>query len=152
MGERCVGHCCQKFTIPYEPEQLRAAELQVEAWRAAGADQSRWPEFTRGLAVPEDIETIGAMVVYLGQEDGSPYYTCKHFDEATSNCAIYETRPRMCSAFPYGRRCPYDACEWTEARRVRLPMFVEGRHAVVARAVEEPNLEEIARALDTSGG
>lgn len=96
---RCSGHCCKRFYLPLSPDELKQARVQGR--------------YT-------DIETIADMVIFLekskmrvdgteGPEEGH-YYTCRHFDEASGNCGIYERRPRMCSEYPYGAACKYKAC------------------------------------------
>lgn len=96
---RCSGHCCKRFYLPLSPEELKQSALEQ-----------------RHI----DIETIADMVIFLekskmrvdgteGPEEGH-YYTCRHFDEATGNCGIYERRPRMCSEYPYGSACKYTEC------------------------------------------
>lgn len=37
-------------------------------------------------------------------------YTCKHFDKKAGNCTAYESRPAMCSNYPYNRKCEYKQC------------------------------------------
>ena len=51
--------------------------------------------------------------------DGSPKYSCKHWNRETRNCMDYENRPSMCRRFPYGTPCPYIAkgCTWTDAEQ-----------------------------------
>lgn len=34
-------------------------------------------------------------------------FTCRHWDESTRLCGIYEDRPKMCRRFPYGKKCPF---------------------------------------------
>lgn len=37
-------------------------------------------------------------------------YTCRHWDEDTGLCGVYEDRPRMCRDYPYARACDHDDC------------------------------------------
>lgn len=126
--DRCTGHCCEMFTLPFGPDELTA--------RCASED--------RKLV---DGEIIRDMVVYLGPTDKHPgdgtplgrtvyLYTCRHFDRERHDCRIYETRPRMCREYPYGKRCLYPACTWAAAREGRvdgqgneLPAQLEVAHA-----------------------
>ena len=49
------------------------------------------------------------------------YWTCSNHDRATGNCAIYDTRPRMCKEYPYGRPCGYiDCTQKDELVQIRL--------------------------------
>lgn len=105
MGDRCTGHCCKAFTLPYDPKELREKTL-------AG-------KFSDG------DEKVADMVIYLGFAELPPngpahhnthglpdhWYTCKNLTPE-GNCAIYEDRPRLCRDFPYKAPCPYPACEW----------------------------------------
>ncbi len=113
MGDRCTGRCCRGFSLPYSPTGL--------ASRAAAG----------GI---EDGEQIAAMVIPLGESPTLPghwRYDCRNL-LPSGDCAVYESRPRMCSRYPYGRHCIHgDECEWDDARlgRVReggrrcLPMW-----------------------------
>lgn len=38
-------------------------------------------------------------------------FDCKHFDGR--NCTAYESRPRMCSGYPYGGACRVEGCTMT---------------------------------------
>ena len=61
---------------------------------------------------------LGAMLIPLeAAEENSTYwwYTCKHL-RPSGDCAIYETRPEMCSKYPYGHKCRYPGCTWDEAK------------------------------------
>ncbi len=103
MGDRCTGQCCRAFFLPYSPEALDALA-------------ARQPD--------EETLQVHGMVVHLGLFDVNPagglnpvpchYYTCKHFDEPSGNCGIYETRPKMCRDFPYGKPCPFPDCGWDD--------------------------------------
>lgn len=58
----------------------------------------------------DDIIKIADMVMFLRHDHKGYHYTCKHFDKNTGNCRIYKTRPKMCSAYPYGNECKYKGC------------------------------------------
>lgn len=96
--ERCAGHCCRVFSLPYGPGELAEVAGKVR-----------------------DGEQIAAMVIYLGHGpasafpgapplDPSHFYTCSNHDPVTGDCRAYESRPSMCSDFPYGKPCPYPEC------------------------------------------
>jgi Fe-S-cluster containining protein len=36
---------------------------------------------------------------------GQALFTCRHWDEETRLCGAYDTRPGMCSKYPYGSPC-----------------------------------------------
>lgn len=104
-AKRCTGDCCKVFSLPYTPEQLKE-------------------KFDNNRLDKRDRQVPG-MVIYLGQHEkyegwpttGLPehLYTCKNFDRETNNCMVYETRPGMCSDYPYGTRCRYESCTGTHA-------------------------------------
>jgi len=105
-SKKCGGACCRRFTLPYPPEQLKEKYL---AWYRRDYERE---------TIPQDIHLIYPMVTYLGFMRSEPYqqnelhwYTCKHLDEETSLCKIYEIRPKMCREFPYESKCPYSGCK-----------------------------------------
>lgn len=96
---RCTGHCCQRFALPYGPGELRRRRHQIV-----------------------DGDQIASMVVYLGFTKNDPpridgpsgkrhhWYRCRNFVDG--ECSIYATRPKMCAEYPYGNRCKYAGCTW----------------------------------------
>lgn len=74
--------------------------------------------------IPNEIEEIAAMVIPLDPAEGvAHYYTCKNL-LPNGDCGIYQTRPVLCSAYPYGRTCRYSDCTW-DAVRQRLDVQKE---------------------------
>lgn len=119
MGDRCTGHCCQRFTLPLSPDEIRE---NYDAWRAQKSEDSN-------KRVPlEDIWLLAPMVRYLGflhsdsngdpSPEGRHWYRCVHLQDG--NCSIYEHRPRMCREYPYGKACKYHGCTWDAAREGRV--------------------------------
>lgn len=106
---RCTGHCCERFTLPYDYDtmQARLADSRLE---------------TPKEPVITDIEIIAPMIIPLGEEHWDPatgndldgrtihHYTCKNFNKSTGDCGIYEKRPQMCRDYPYDRPCHYNGC------------------------------------------
>ena len=112
----CGGACCESFTLPYPPIVLVAS---AEATKRLADPEFEWPSHVPML---EDIVQIAEMVDYIGEFDHPPhetvhavehshlhYYRCRNLGE-DGLCTIYERRPQMCRAFPYGRRCNYARC------------------------------------------
>lgn len=137
MSDRCTGHCCQRFFLPYSPTELTdiarkvvAREVFTRAWMAALPpldlnDRSTWetppvpiPDELQGPNI-EDIVQIAGMVEFLGMEDGGHYYRCTNLRE-DGNCGVYSQRPRMCRAYPYGKACGFEACTWSAAREGKV--------------------------------
>jgi len=75
-------------------------ELQFQA-KLAARGKGRW--------ATDEVLKVAAMVIYLRPSPQGHRYTCKHL-AADGNCTNYADRPKMCSDFPYGPRCPYKAC------------------------------------------
>ena len=128
-ASRCTGHCCEVFSLPFSPDELRTA---YHRWKINAGNTKPIPmagnETTKTIFA--DIYLIAPMVKYLGfrtapmkavVQNGRPraahYYTCKNFDKKTRKCTIYEIRPQMCREYPYGRGCNYAACTWKSRRR-----------------------------------
>lgn len=58
---------------------------------------------------------LADMLLPLGTEidgDGTTrfYFTCRHLDQGSGDCKIYELRPRMCRDYPYGKACIVEGC------------------------------------------
>lgn len=126
--ERCSGNCCERFNLPYSPEEF----------------ERKLKEHRSGRIHLQDIEVIQPLLVYLGMSDiyctgeqmrggETHFYTCKHYDKETHNCGIYDKRPRMCSEFPYPDSrtgslrgvCPYPQCTRKTEREQGPEEFVE---------------------------
>lgn len=86
---RCTGHCCKRFTLPYDPDEL--------------VDKK---------AIIRDGEQISGMAVHLESNDQGHFYTCLNLQPG-GDCGVYEARPRMCRNFPYGKACPFPDCTMT---------------------------------------
>ncbi len=98
---RCTGHCCESFSIPLDV--LTDPETCYD---------------------DDEGNTIRDMLILLDPiEDPMPgcndwNATCRNFDLVTRSCRIYEDRPDMCSAYPYGRACSYAGCTMTDGTGV----------------------------------
>lgn len=102
---RCTGHCCRRFPLPVSLDELRERQAQPEAP----------PDVVYVKPRVRDGDYLLAMLVELGQGyylNGEPcwYYTCRHHDVHTGDCLAYDSRPWMCSAYPYGLMCTIDGC------------------------------------------
>lgn len=118
-AQRCSGHCCQVFFLPFSMEEIRR---RVDADLVAPREDG--PKI-RDMVIPlgkwsELSEERKAMLAYVTSDpnfdpdDAGHYYTCKHYDQDTSNCQIYDERPHMCRAYPYEEEgapgCRYTGC------------------------------------------
>lgn len=114
----CGGACCRRFTLPWSFTEL------TNAW-------SQSIRFSLGVYVDAeghelhnytDIEQIHDMVIPLGMHYWNPqepdvildtpvyHYTCRHLTPS-GRCGIYQSRPSMCSCYPYGKSCRYQECQ-----------------------------------------
>lgn len=122
---RCTGHCCQTFNLPYSPEHLRAFRfwsMSGQHRQVAGMAMYVGKASDLARARPSAHTSAGC----LGVGGGEHYYTCRNYDWESGNCGIYEQRPDMCRDYPYGGRCRYPGCTWTAARERRTP-YLDGR-------------------------
>lgn len=131
---RCTGHCCRRFYLPFSPTELqRAAEYTKTYYDENGVDgkkhkegwEAGWFDDTgkvqRRFFI--DVEQIADMAIFIEKTTldanlekhhiEGHWYTCKNFDTETSNCKIYETRPDMCRMYPSSGVCDYKACTKT---------------------------------------
>jgi Fe-S-cluster containining protein len=145
MKARCLGHCCEAFTLPMPPDEIWAAYYRWLRMHTGRVSETR--ELRRSDHEPDglvsarkglitDIHLIAPMVVYLGygpvpwkkvvpddeellggKRRKFHIYTCKHFDKKKRECTIYEFRPMMCRDYPYGKGCNYAACTWKHHKR-----------------------------------
>jgi Fe-S-cluster containining protein len=107
---RCSGHCCEKFVLRWNPEELaKVGKDFSEGHTTFGEDQKM--DMVAEMVVPIEPE------IKDGKPTGFYFYTCKNFDTATRNCTVYESRPPMCSRYPhYGdasRKCENPNCTYT---------------------------------------
>ena len=104
----------------------KASSADAEALLKKCAQSTLW-QMKPGPRYAE-IERIADMVIYLGYEPMTTthrgktlveqekysrsmkhYYRCKNL-LANGDCGVYETRPKMCSEYPYGGTCDYKEC------------------------------------------
>jgi Fe-S-cluster containining protein len=113
MSDRCTGHCCRSFSIPYSIRELtRAAEFgrrQTQEYRPERFwYDDRWQKQTY---MPEDAAYVADMLIQLPEKDR---FTCRHLLQ-NGNCGNYAHRPGMCSRYPYGVPCTFNGCTWSTA-------------------------------------
>ena len=155
--DRCTGHCCRCFTIPFAPHELEAAYWR---WQKGGTPfesrgQQPMPDYT-------DIHLIAPMVTYIGAFEKPPkaakqinpadvqllnagkfgapvhFYSCKHFDPQKRICTIYSMRPMMCSAYPNGKPCNYAGCTWKKVKaKKETPVQIRARRKQVRADLKE---------------
>jgi Fe-S-cluster containining protein len=101
----CPGHCCVAFYLPTPHD--RVEEI---------AEGMRDGEVIAEMVIPltvseanERLERFGSGREYRKDSEGH-VYTCRHFDDESRLCTIYEQRPEMCRDYPYGHDggCEYE--------------------------------------------
>lgn len=113
MGDRCSGHCCERFWLPYDYQTFKEkAETIQDGVQIAD------------MLIPLDDQSHPSECVDRADLETGAYYRCRHLTE-NGDCGIYETRPRMCSGYPYARLCLYRDCTWS-IKKANLPVIVGG--------------------------
>ena len=112
---RCTGHCCENFTLPYTPMELkhRAKRLKVgdKYFHEDHTQVAEMVIFLGTYASGTDRrgrKKIKGTKLYYGKS--IHHYTCKHYNRETRNCMNYENRPAMCRNYPDGHKCNYRGC------------------------------------------
>lgn len=105
--QSCDGDCCVAFRVPYTIEQLADADVGDQD-KAEALDLA-------AMLIPLTVEQAndrqnqyvrGSKTGFTDYDEGF-LYKCRHWDEETRLCRIYDDRPPMCRTFPYGRPCRY---------------------------------------------
>jgi len=102
----CDGRCCAVFPLAAKgykqlqahPETFVGGPFMLDMIVVLTPDEATARKARFGLVVPE------------GHTWESNVHTCRHWDEATGLCGVYDQRPLMCRAYPYGRACVF--CGW----------------------------------------
>ena len=151
--DRCTGHCCQNFYLPFSPEDIdRAYRRWSTQFGQIGATHHVTMNGAEYGPIVVDIHLIAPMVVHLGYDGivprrvnltdeellGKPEipahrYRCKHYDPKMKVCTIYEIRPQMCRDYPgkEGATCNYAGCTW-KARKAKRETKAQRRDRLKA--------------------
>lgn len=105
---RCTGHCCERIVIGGTGARgltYILKNVRFYSWAHRPYHKGKWKarEIAQGL---RDNVRMLRMLIPLG----GGRFACRHFDTKTRNCVIYEKRPWMCAAYPYGRPCTLKGC------------------------------------------
>lgn len=117
------GDCCEHLKMDTDPAAILAEVRQPGKY---------FPGKTHEESVA-DAEMVSDMLEPTTTgTDGKQYYRCKHFRRESPDkgvCTVYARRPRMCSAFPYGKPASWRRCTWNVRVVPRLlPMYREDQH------------------------
>ena len=96
---QCTGECCRAFPL----SKLTMLDLHRMSEKV---DELSLEKINRP---DDDAPKILSMVIPLGKfhMHGSPLFTCMHWNQETKLCKNYMNRPKMCSEYPYGRKCEH---------------------------------------------
>lgn len=95
------------FRVPHTLEELALGIVgEQDAGEALDLAAMLQPLTPYEANLRQAALTLGD-VTNFGPEDEGHLYMCRHWDEETRLCAIYEDRPPMCRTFPYGEPCRY---------------------------------------------
>lgn len=150
MSDRCTGHCCRSFFLPFSYNELRRAWAAQARSRARGGEPVPWVD-DRGntlyrLGADWDLETLVPRLIPLGAHSQNPvsagdggfapdrlgnFYRCSAL-QPNGDCGIYARRPKLCANYPYGTACSYKDCSW-DTRGVP-PALPEG---LISKASDE---------------
>jgi Fe-S-cluster containining protein len=125
MPGECSGKCCAVFNYPTTPDKLR---LRSEGREGFWPDQDRFladmlvsltPDEAEERALRFEITPPSGFNLASWAEQGL-LYTCRHWDEESRLCTVYEDRPQMCREYPYAGRCQHDCdCTFTCETHIR---------------------------------
>lgn len=109
----CTGKCCVVFNY----------SVSLDVLRERDDDESKFlvdmlieltPEEAQARAEKHNVSPPQGYTLDQWANQGSQLYTCRHWDEETMLCGVYEDRPRMCRDYPYAAKCQHDcACSYT---------------------------------------
>lgn len=99
---RCSGHCCKAFRLSLPVEQL---------WQSRNAER----QFVADMVVPLGRFASGERLPD-GEDarESGDYFTCRHFDEETGDCLVYNVRPQMCRDLGVTVQCNKKGCTLRE--------------------------------------
>lgn len=109
----CTGLCCAAFALPHTIRDLKARARQRAIVDSEGdpAEGDKIADMVIPLTPKEARERnrrFGGDAEFSWSNRGR-HFTCRHWDEETRLCGIYDDRPSMCRGFPYEREdgCPF---------------------------------------------
>jgi Fe-S-cluster containining protein len=119
----CNGRCCAVFHLSRPADKL-------DELRETVIDGAKIADMAIALTVDEAIARRERFEIPppRSNETAGGWYTCRHWDEATRLCTIYEERPEMCRDYPYDAECEHGCgyvapietrAKWVEIRTKR---------------------------------
>lgn len=115
------GGCCDPITLSNSREGLKESKPedfvhpQMREWALSAL-----------VELPREIGIERAAAYGRSVEGWEHFYECRHYDRETRRCGIYETRPYICSGYPWYNEPPDprkklpDPCSYIEDIPVEL--------------------------------
>jgi Fe-S-cluster containining protein len=97
----CTGKCCVAFPLNKTLGELAAMRYPASAFEALTI---------LGMIQPLTVEETRERAARFGlgePDDEIKYYSCRHWDEETRLCTIYDERPWMCRTYPNEDKCDH---------------------------------------------
>lgn len=116
----CDGRCCAVFHWPSKPSEMRArveantpGDLEVGATTGItnGPDDLMIADMLVPLTIHEAADRADRFGINKKLLPAENLYTCRHWNEETRECGVYDARPVMCASYPYGKKCAHCDCE-----------------------------------------
>jgi hypothetical protein len=150
MADRCSGHCCKAFFLPYsytemrrrwiarlkgDLERARSARLKQDPWGVSDtwlddAGKTQYGTCTDDRVVFPMLLPLGKLLSPirstrpLDEFNNKPgnYYSCRYL-KPNGDCGAYgtEKRPNLCGSYPDGGKCHYEDCTWSAGRAATYP-------------------------------
>jgi Fe-S-cluster containining protein len=97
----CDGRCCAVFPLP----AAIPGSIHIDTF----ADGYQIGEMVRPLTLDEATQRYRALDFGDLPQHFARYFlfTCRNWDETTHLCTVYDTRPAMCSDYPYDLACDH---------------------------------------------
>ena len=100
MTVTCGGQCCAVFTVQknvWEPKRRKRIE-----------DGAFIADMLVAITAEEAADRVRRFgSTYEPKVDGRVWFKCRHWDEETRLCGVYEGRPYMCRDYPYEGECDH---------------------------------------------
>jgi Fe-S-cluster containining protein len=135
----CPGHCCAALCIPETIDDIRADVHDPDAQMIA--DMLIPLTHRQAVARAKKFGAPPGTVTRYPSGPKSRWYTCRHWDEETRLCTVWENRPEMCRGYPYDHSCrsgcsyrtpPDELARWVAFERRVEASRSAGAHAVRA--------------------
>lgn len=113
----CTGACCVAFCVSSNSAEGIADRVTPKGDGHVLEDMLI--EISEGEAVLR-LAAFGGNVKGVRPGGGRPWFKCRHWDEGTRLCRIYERRPKMCRDYPHGEGKCEHGCSCAGAPRGKV--------------------------------